>query len=86
MSQIDNAFATSSKPKRAYKKGNPLSDSERKRVSIARKSETHRNVNVYIKNQFKSYLVTLCEQDGLTQAEFIERLLDREMHARCILE
>lgn len=86
MSQAENAAATSSKPKRAYQKGNPLSDSERKRASIARKSETHRNVNVFIKKHFKGYLVTLCEQDGLTQADFIERLLEREMKMRGLLK
>ena len=78
MSQAENAAATSSKQKRSYQKGRPMTDYERKRASLIRKSETHKNLNVYIQNSLKDSLVSFCEEDGLTQAEFIEQLLKQE--------
>ncbi|EIF7173481.1 replication protein, partial [Salmonella enterica] len=37
MSQVGNAVTSSSKAKRQYRKGNPLSDAEKQRQSVARK-------------------------------------------------
>ncbi|HFL4455327.1 replication protein, partial [Escherichia coli] len=37
MSQTENAVTSSSGAKRAYRKGNPLSDAEKQRLSVARK-------------------------------------------------
>ncbi|EBP9549290.1 replication regulatory protein RepA, partial [Salmonella enterica] len=54
MSQIDNAVTSSSK--RAYRKGTPLSASERKMRSVSRKRETHKPVNVFIQNSHKDKL------------------------------
>ncbi|HHY6273474.1 TPA: RepB family protein [Salmonella enterica] len=44
ISQVENAVTSSSK--RAYRKGNPLSVSERKMRSLSRKRDTHKPVNV----------------------------------------
>ncbi|HAD0068759.1 TPA_asm: transcriptional regulator, partial [Salmonella enterica subsp. enterica serovar Typhimurium] len=46
MSQIENAVTSSSK--RIYRKGNPLSSAEKKRLSISRKKTTHKELNVFI--------------------------------------
>lgn len=80
MSQTENAVTSSSKPKRAYRKGAPLSTSERKMHSVSRKRETHKPVNVFIRNALKDKLDDICHQHGLTQAQAIELLLEREIN------
>ena len=50
MSQIENAVTSSSKEKRSYRKGKPMSASERQLAAIARKRETHKEVKVFVKN------------------------------------
>lgn len=84
MSQTENAATSSSKTKRPYRKGNPLSNTEKQRASIARKRATHKEVKVFIEPQLKELLINMCEQDGLTQAEIIERLIEREARSRNI--
>ncbi|CAD6024522.1 replication regulatory protein RepA [Escherichia coli] len=75
MSQIDNAVTSSSKVKRQYRKGNPLSASERQQQALARKKATHKEIRVFVKDVFKSQLQLLCEKEGITQAEMIEKLI-----------
>ncbi|MCW2107778.1 replication regulatory protein RepA [Rahnella aceris] len=82
MSQSTNAAPSSSKPTRAYRKGNPLSDAEKQRISTARKRATHKEVKVFIEPQLKELLMSMCEQDGLTQAEILEQLIKREAGER----
>ncbi|EPR9735011.1 replication regulatory protein RepA [Enterobacter bugandensis] len=77
MSQAENAVTSSSK--RAYRKGAPLSPSERKMHSVSRKRQTHKPVNVFIRNALKDKLDAICQEYGLTQAEAIELLLEREI-------
>ncbi|RAY79759.1 transcriptional regulator [Enterobacter cloacae] len=77
MSQAENAVTSSSK--RAYRRGAPLSPSERKMHSVSRKRETHKPVNVFIRNVLKEKLDAICQEYGLTQAEAIELLLEREI-------
>lgn len=84
MPQTENAVPSSSKMKRPYRKGNPLSNTEKQRASIARKRVTHKEVKVFIEPQLKELLINMCEQDGLTQAEIIERLIEREARSRNI--
>ena len=84
MSQTENAVPSSSKTKRPYRKGNPLSNTEKQRASIARKRATHKEVKVFIEPQLKELLINMCEQDGLTQAEVLERLIEREARSRNI--
>ena len=76
MSQVENGGTSSSKQKRAYRKGNPLSANERQLAAIARKRETHKEVNVFIRNPMKDKLITLCEAEGLTQGQMIEKLIE----------
>ncbi|HBL5468180.1 TPA: transcriptional regulator, partial [Enterobacter hormaechei] len=42
MSQVGNAVTSSSKEKRPYRKGQPLSSGERKQRSVSRKKDTHK--------------------------------------------
>ncbi|HBH6890251.1 replication regulatory protein RepA [Serratia bockelmannii] len=77
MSQAVSVVTSSSK--RGYRKGSPLSVTERKTRSVSRKRETHKPVNVFIRNALKDKLDALCKECGLTQAEAIERLLEREI-------
>ncbi|MFG5974407.1 replication regulatory protein RepA [Salmonella enterica subsp. enterica serovar Pomona] len=82
MSQIENAVTSSSKEKRQYRKGNPMSATERQLAAIARKRETHKELKVFVKNPLKDQVIAICEEEGLTQAEFIESLLEREFAER----
>ncbi|MDN5681419.1 MAG: replication regulatory protein RepA [Ewingella sp.] len=81
MSQSENAGTSSANSKRPYRKGAALSVSERKMRSVSRKRETHKPVNVFIRNALKDKLDALCHEHGVTQAEAIELLLERE--SRC---
>lgn len=75
MSQVGNADTSSSNNKRPYRKGHPLSPSERQRALVARKKETHKEIRVFVRNVEKSNLQRLCEIKGLTQSEMIEYLI-----------
>ena len=80
------ADKTTSSAKRAYRKGKPMSASERQLAAIARKRETHKEVKVFVKNPLKDVMIAVCEEEGLTQAQFIERLLERELTERGLLD
>lgn len=82
MSQIENAVTSSTKTKRQYRKGNPLSATERQQATIARKRSTHKEVKIFVRNTLKNRLVEMCEADGVTQAEMVERWIMREMERR----
>ncbi|MFY2980288.1 replication regulatory protein RepA, partial [Klebsiella pneumoniae] len=60
--------------------------SERQLAAIARKRETHKEVKVFVKNPLKDVMIAVCEEEGLTQAQFIERLLERELTERGLLD
>jgi regulator of PEP synthase PpsR (kinase-PPPase family) len=75
MSQVVNAVTSSSK--RPYRKGNPVSAAERQQKAVARKS-THKEVRVFVRDKLKNQLQIMCENEGITQAEMIERLIERE--------
>ncbi|MDW3577907.1 replication regulatory protein RepA [Enterobacter asburiae] len=80
MSQPGNAVTSSSK--RTYRKGNPLSASERQQQALARKKATHKEIRVFVKDALKNQLQLLCEKEGVTQAEMIERLIAMESAKR----
>jgi len=82
MSHIENAVTSSSKAKRIYRKGNPLTDSEKQLAAVARKRITHKQIKVFVRNPLKDKLLDVCEKEGVTQAEFIERLLASEFDVR----
>ncbi len=62
-----------------------MSASERQLAAIARKRETHKEVKVFVKNPLKDVMMAVCEEEGLTQAQFIENLLERELTERGLL-
>ncbi|HBP7716616.1 TPA: replication regulatory protein RepA [Escherichia coli] len=85
MSRPADKTTSSANAKRAYRKGKPMSASERQLAAIARKRETHKEVKVFVKNPLKDVMIAVCEEEGLTQAQFIERLLERELTERGLL-
>lgn len=86
MPQAENAETSSVNSKRAYRKGKPRSASERQLAAIARKRETHKEVKVFVRNPLKDQMIEICELEGLTQAQFIEGLLERELIERGVLD
>ena len=78
MSQIENTVTSSLKTKRSYRKGDPLSANERKSVSLARKRETHKAINVYVLNPLKGKLEEFCKAEGVSQSEMIAMLIEQE--------
>lgn len=59
-------------------KENPAPNKDRVRAYRARKSETHKKIKVFIKPEVKDTLVRLCESEGITQSEILERLIQDE--------
>ena len=86
MSQNDNAVTSSSKEKRSYRKGNPMTASEKQLAAVARKRITHKEVKVFIRNPLKDRMIALCDQEGITQAQFIEKLIERELSEQGLLK
>jgi hypothetical protein len=86
MSQIENAVTSSSKEKRSYRKGNPMTASEKQLAAVARKRVTHKEVKVFIRNPLKDCMIALCDQEGITQAQFIEKLIERELSEQGLLK
>ncbi|WP_261643073.1 replication regulatory protein RepA [Erwinia mallotivora] len=82
MSQSINVATSSTKTKRPYRKGNALSDADKQRMSTARKRSTHKEVKVFIEPQLKKLLMSMCAEDGLTQAEVLAQLIEREARDR----
>lgn len=80
MSQVENAGTSSLK--RVYRKGNPLTGAEKQRMSVSRKKDTHKAINVFIQSELKNELTQLCEDSGLTQTEMIEYWILKEKAAR----
>ena len=77
MSQSVNAVTSSSGSKRPYRKGNPLSASVQQQAAVARKKLTHKELKIFVRNPIKDRLLIECEKEGVTQAEYIERLLQK---------
>ncbi len=77
MSQSVNAVTSSLGSKRPYRKGNPLSASEKQQAAVARKKLTHKELKIFVRNPIKDRLLIECEKEGVTQAEYIERLLQK---------
>ncbi|EJP7814079.1 TPA: replication regulatory protein RepA [Escherichia coli] len=77
MSQTENAVTSSSKEKRVYRKGHPLSVSERQQSFVARKRETHKEIKILVPKELKRKFQEMCAESGLTQAELFSRLIDK---------
>ena len=78
MSQTENVVTSSSGAKRAYRKGKPLSEAERQRAASVRKRAVCKEIKVFVRPELKNYLTSLCAEEGVTQAELIERLIEKE--------
>lgn len=86
MAQTANAGTSSLKEKRVYRKGNPMSASEKQLAAVARKRITHKEVKVFVRNPLKDRMIEICEEEGLTQAQFIEQLIEQNLKQRGLSE
>lgn len=78
MSQVSNATSSSSlNEKRLYRKGHPMSTSERQQSFLERKKATHKEIKVLVANEMKNKLQILCAENGLSQAEMISLLIQK---------
>lgn len=84
MPQIEKSVTSPPKEKRQYRKGHPLTDAEKQRQSVARKRESLKEVKVFLEPRLKTMLLSMCEQDGLTQAQVLSILIEREAQQRKI--
>lgn len=81
MSQPGNAVTSSSK-KRQYRKGAPVPARERQQASLARRSSTHKAFHAVILGSLKAKLAQFAEEEGITQAQMIEKLIELEAERR----
>lgn len=73
---------TSAKEKRSYRKGSPLTPAEKQSAAVARKRLTHKKVEIFVRNPVKEQLAELCDEDGLTQGQVVELLIEQEIRRR----
>ena len=86
MSQTENAVTSSLSQKRFVRRGKPMSDSEKQMAAIARKRLTHKEIKVFVKNPLKDLIVEYCEREGITQAQFVEKIIKDELQRLDILK
>ncbi|BBS79924.1 replication regulatory protein RepA [Escherichia coli] len=86
MSQTESAVTSSLSQKRFVRRGKPMSDSEKQMAAVARKRLTHKEIKVFVKNPLKDLMVEYCEQKGITQAQFIEKIIKDELQRLDILK
>ena len=79
MSQTENAVTSSSGTKRTYRKGNPVPARERQRASLARRSNTHKAFMRLFRPGLKDRLSELADEEGITQAQMLEKLIESEL-------
>ncbi|EOT1024943.1 RepB family protein, partial [Escherichia coli] len=48
------------------------------RAASARKRSVCKEIKVFVRPELKNYLTSLCAEEGVTQAELIERLIEKE--------
>ncbi len=82
MSQTENAVTSSSGTKRTYRKGNPVPARERQRASLARRSNTYKAFHAVIQARLKDRLSELADEEGITQAQMLEKLIESELKRR----
>ena len=82
MSQTENAVTSSSGTKRTDRKGNPVPARERQRASLARRSNTHKAFHAVIQARLKDRLSELADEEGITQAQMLEKLIESELKRR----
>lgn len=78
MSARDSVTSSTAK-KNSRDRKNPASDKERTQAYQARMRETHKVLRVYLENEVKDALVGLCQDEGISQSELLERLIREEL-------
>lgn len=86
MSHTVTAESSSAKPKRLYRKGNPMTATEKQLAAVARKRVTHKEVKVFVRNPLKDLMVQICSEGEMTQAQYIESLIEQDLNQRGLLE
>ncbi|QXD01242.1 hypothetical protein MKleb_5741 (plasmid) [Klebsiella sp. PL-2018] len=56
-----------------------MTDSERQLAAIARKRENHKEIKVFVKSPLKDCMVSFCTANKITQAQFLEALLEEKL-------
>lgn len=82
MSQIVDVVTSSSGASRAYRKDNPVPARERQRASLARRSNTHKAFHAIIQARLKDWLRVLADEEGITQTQMVEQLIESELKRR----
>ena len=86
MSQTENAVTSSLSQKRFVRRGKPMTDSEKQMAAVARKRLTHKEIKVFVKNPLKDLMVEYSEREGITQAQFVEKIIKDELQRLDILK
>ncbi|WP_073970407.1 replication regulatory protein RepA [Serratia ficaria] len=86
MSHTVTAESSSAKPKRRYRKGNPMTATEKQLAAVARKRVNHKEVKVFVRNPLKDMMVQVCSEGEMTQAQYIESLIEQDLNQRGLLE
>ena len=86
MSQTENAVTSSLSQKRFVRRGKPMTDSEKQMAAVARKRLTHKEIKVFVKNPLKDLMAEYCEREGITQAQFVEKIIKDELQRLDILK
>lgn len=55
---------------------------ERQRASLARRSNTHKAFHAVIQARLKDRLSELADEEGITQAQMLEKLIESELKRR----
>lgn len=63
-----------------------MSASEKQMAAIARKRITHKEIKVFVRNPLKDIMMSLCDRECITQAQFVEKLLENELKAQGLLK
>lgn len=64
------------KQKREYRKGNPLSVSERGQRRYRKLTSEHKMLKFYMPIQIKTHFAEKCSQEGMTQSEVMNKLVE----------
>ncbi|STB30536.1 negative regulator of repA1 expression [Citrobacter koseri] len=86
MSQTENAVTSSLSQKRFVRRGKPMTDSEKQMAAVARKRLTHKEIKVFVKKSSERSHVEYCEREGITQAQFVEKIIKDELQRLDILK
>lgn len=55
-----------------------MSDSERQLSYVARKREALKEIKIFVEPELKKALMRMCEEEGATQADILQRLIKHE--------